>query len=176
MSRLLTYPNRQMFDLLAPDPATIYPEDIATSLSHLCRFTGHVRQFYSVGQHCLLVAHLLPRELKFFGLMHDAHEAYVNDLATPHKGLCAGYRATEDLAWAAVAERFGLPLTLPPEVKHADLVALGMEKRDLTGEHPEQWPCLVGIELRPEPVIPYSSADARYLWLDMFQSLGGKIR
>jgi hypothetical protein len=164
-----------MFDLIAPDPATINPLDIANALSNICRFTGHVREFYSVAQHCLLVAHLLPRELKFMGLMHDAHEAYVNDLSTPHKGLCEGYRATEALAWEAVAERFALPVELPAAVKYADLVALGMEKRDLLKDHPEEWPCLVGVKLRPEPVIPYSHSDARYLWLDMFQSLGGII-
>jgi len=175
MSRILTYTGK-MFDVLAPDPASVDPVDIAHALSNLCRFTGHTRHFYSVAQHSVLVANLLPRELRFAGLMHDAHEAYIQDFATPLKNVLPGYREMEGPVWAAVAARFGLPEELPVEVKRADLVALAMEKRDLMPQHPEEWPALHGIIPLPGPVLPLAPELARWLWLDLFQSLGGTLQ
>lgn len=61
--------------------------DIAHSLSLQCRYTGHVRKFYSVAEHCwrMSVANLHGTVLS--RLMHDAAEAYVGDIAAPFKQL-----------------------------------------------------------------------------------------
>ena len=48
------------FDLLDPKPDQINIHDIANALSKLCRFTGHVKQFYSVAEHSIRVSHRLP--------------------------------------------------------------------------------------------------------------------
>ena len=48
----MTY-TKKMFDPLNPDTALIDVEDIAHSLSMLCRANGHFRSFYSVGQHSI---------------------------------------------------------------------------------------------------------------------------
>lgn len=59
---------------------------IATSLSRLCRFNGHGRCFYSVAQHSIDVAHRISDpKLRIYGLIHDAHEAFIGDIATPVK-------------------------------------------------------------------------------------------
>ena len=61
------------------DPEAISIRDIAHALSLICRGNGHVRNFWSVGQHCLDCAHeaqarkLSPRMI-LACLLHDASE------------------------------------------------------------------------------------------------------
>ena len=62
-----TYTGRA-FDLLDPRPEQIDPLDIAHALSQICRFTGHVREFYSVAQHSVLVACIVPEPLALAAL------------------------------------------------------------------------------------------------------------
>lgn len=49
------------FDPLDFKGGDVYEEDLATSLSHLCRFNGHVKFFYSVAQHSISVARLVEK-------------------------------------------------------------------------------------------------------------------
>lgn len=69
-------------------------ETIAFALSNINRFTGHVGQ-YSVAQHSVLVTLKLPPELRLSGLMHDAHEALIGDVASPVKVLLPEYKKIE---------------------------------------------------------------------------------
>src|SRR5579885_2784587 len=72
---------------LDPRPEEILIEDIAHALSMLCRFTGHVKRFYSVAQHCVYVSHRCDPKDALWGLLHDAAEAYLNDISRPVKSL-----------------------------------------------------------------------------------------
>ena len=45
--------------------------DIAHALSMQCRYAGHCTQFYSVAEHCVLLANAIP-EQKLWALLHDA--------------------------------------------------------------------------------------------------------
>ena len=51
-------------DPLNPDPDCINIDDIAHALSNQCRFSGHTSRFFSVAEHCLNVASMLPKHLK----------------------------------------------------------------------------------------------------------------
>lgn len=169
MTWILTRSGRK-FDLAKPTAAMIDPADIAHSLSMQCRFNGHTNRYYSVAQHCYLVADLVPAQDQLAALLHDATEAYVGDLVRPLKegmhlyygsiGEACVYAATEDRVWQAICQRFDLAPELPPSVKHADLVALATEKRDLMPAHPEPWPCLADIEPHPAYIDPWQPSYA----------------
>jgi len=73
--------------LLNPSPSQIVIGDIAHGLAHQCRFNGQTSKFYSVAQHSVLVASILPRELRLAGLLHDASETYLGDVVQPLKEL-----------------------------------------------------------------------------------------
>ena len=154
MTWMLTASGRKVSPA-AIEPQDVCIEDIAAHLAKICRFTGACRIHWSVAEHSLLVADIVAarhpgeRLLELCGLMHDAPEAYLQDLATPVKAQLEHYAAMERAAWWAVAERFGLPLQLPNEIKHADLIALATERRDLMPAHEEPWSVLEGIAPAP---------------------------
>lgn len=86
-NKIVTYTGK-IFDLLNPKPEMVCIEDIAHSLAYQCRYTGHTRQFYSVAQHCVLMAmdEDLPGD-PLAKLLHDAGETYIGDIAKPWKRL-----------------------------------------------------------------------------------------
>ena len=114
-----TFTGRQFWPL-EPRADEIFIEDIAHHLSNLCRFTGACRSFYSVAQHSVLVSLCAPPgENPLWGLLHDASEAYLIDVARPVKRSAAlvGYRVAEARMMEVICECFGLPTTEPAWVK-----------------------------------------------------------
>jgi hypothetical protein len=79
-----TYTGIQFYPL-DPKIESINIEDIAHSLSMLCRFTGHCREFYSVAQHCVLASYIPEYKYQLSVLLHDSAEAYIGDIAKPFK-------------------------------------------------------------------------------------------
>lgn len=73
--------------------------DIAHALSQICRFGGHSKSFYSVGEHCWLMATYAEArgnlDVALAALLHDAAEAYVIDLPAPIKEIMPIYRAID---------------------------------------------------------------------------------
>lgn len=125
----------RFFDFTAFSLKDIQIEDIAASTAKLCRFTGHCKAFYSVAQHSVLVSKIVPPEYALAGLLHDATEAYINDLSRPLKLIVPQYGEFEHTRlWPVIAARFDLPDVLPPCIKEADNIALVTEKRDLMPE------------------------------------------
>ena len=101
-------------------------EDIAHALSHLCRFGGHVLRFYSVAQHSVIVSHLVPPEHALGALLHDATEAFVQDVVRPVKRHCADYKAIEEMVAELIDKTFDV-WTEHPAIKRADNMALYAE-------------------------------------------------
>lgn len=84
MSWCQTYTGKAAFPLnLKPEQVCI--EDIAHSLSLICRFNGHCKFHYSVAQHSVHVCDKLPKRQKLAGLLHDAAETYLGDVTRPLK-------------------------------------------------------------------------------------------
>lgn len=100
-------------DLAHPQVAEINVYDIACGLSKICRFTGQLREFYSVAQHAIMVAELVEPQLYHAALHHDDSEAYLNDLSRhlKHSPHLAGYRQLEDHMSAVIETALGIYLS-----------------------------------------------------------------
>lgn len=127
MSGYMTTFRGEKIDMDSPAPSSINLIDIAHHLSMLCHWCGASREFFSVAQHCVLVATICPPELARWGLLHDAAEAYLGDMIRPVKVRCPDYRVLEKRFLEVIADRFGLPWPEPPELKPFDNAALQLE-------------------------------------------------
>lgn len=155
------------FDLVKPDWRQVdFANDIPEALARIARFTGHVRSGpYSVAQHCVLGADAVFRdtgskEAAAAFLLHDAHEAYIGDIATPIVGaleaiareidgppaaslIRACFRELKRRQDQAIFEAAGI--TAAARERQANLVHrydIGMlvaERRDLLGRAPQPW-------------------------------------
>jgi len=170
MSPTILTRSGRYFDFSDPEKSHIDIDTIAHALANLCRFTGHTSSFYSAAQHSVLVSHIVPTEHALAGLLHDATEAYLGDVASPLKALLPDYKALEHRVEAAVLGHFGLSAELPHCVKWADMVALATESRDLMPPH-EPWECLISIPPSALQIIPVEPYIARRLFLARFHEL-----
>lgn len=170
----------ERFQPLDPELERIWIEDIAHALGNQCRFSGHVREFYSVAEHCVRVSRLLEslgedEDVQLWGLMHDASEAYLVDIPAPLKkdAFGAEYRRAEDRLMFAVCERFGLPYLEPRSVRLADATLLATEARDLMPFKKEHW-CDLNVEPLAERIKPVAPAVAKRLFIERFRDLDGR--
>ena len=108
---------------LALRPEDICIEDIAHHLSMLCRWTGAMREFYSVAEHSIRVSYTVPPQDALWGLLHDAPEAYLGDLGRVLRSdpvLGARYDELEERAMDAIVAAFPLARRMPDSVRFAD--------------------------------------------------------
>lgn len=159
------------FYFLNPDPDDIDEEDIAHTLSLLCRFGGHCREFYSVAQHSVLASYYCAPGFEFEALMHDATEAYLVDMPRPIKDVLKGYRDIEANLDTVIRAKYGLPLEMTEECKRIDNVMLATERRDLMPPTRSPWRWL------PEPlemkINPWSPEKAAKKFIERFDELQG---
>ena len=164
---------------LAPSPKDLCWEDIAHALSQINRFTGHSKVPYSVAEHSVYVSrraeslYLAKREDIFknvdsltymenaaycarWGLLHDASEAYLSDVAKPLKvqDTFAGYRAAELCLQSTIVTWAGLDVQEPAEVTQADAELLATEASQIMAEplEPDTWyfkyPAVPGLKIQ----------------------------
>jgi uncharacterized protein len=169
-SWIQTYTGKKFFPL-SPKIEDICIEDIAHSLSMLCRFTGHSNQFYSVAEHSILVSYLCDTKDALYGLLHDASEYALQDLPSPLKrsGKFEEYKKYESILQNMIFKKFNLLEEEPESVKRADQLLLATEGRDLMSpQHPE-WK--TKYEPLPFSIMCLSPAKAEQIFLRRFFEL-----
>jgi 5'-deoxynucleotidase YfbR-like HD superfamily hydrolase len=79
-------------DLDNPSAADVHIVDIARSIAKLARFTGHTYRTLNVAEHSVTVLNIFDalypdaeQGQRQYALLHDAHEAYCNDISSPMK-------------------------------------------------------------------------------------------
>jgi len=129
-----------------PTPDMIDLDDIAVSLSRICRYAGHGNRFYSVAEHCVLLARYAREaydvpELALALLMHDATEAYMMDLPRPVKYRYPRYIEDEAALLTCIEEATGIAVqAYDTRIKNLDWRILTDEKNALfPGKTPDAW-------------------------------------
>lgn len=139
-----TYTGRQFYPLDA-HAEDVDPIDIAHGISMQCRYNGHVKRFYSVAEHCVVMSEYLEgigasANDSLYALLHDATESYVGDMVRPLKKHIPLFSQIEDGVMVAIAERFGLDSAVMPDtVREADNRILLDERAELLGEATAAW-------------------------------------
>lgn len=166
-----TYLGNRFF-LTKPHVDYVAIEDIAHGLAFQCRFNGQTSAFYSVAQHSLMVMSLVPEELQFAALLHDAAEAYLGDMVKPLKNLFPEFSRIEAHVMSIIGQCFDVELSqLSPLIKRADRIALVTEKRDLMPHSTESWIYLQGISPLSEVISPLPPVEAKAAFLAAFYTL-----
>ncbi|MCA3174489.1 MAG: hypothetical protein ING36_02970 [Burkholderiales bacterium] len=154
---ILTTTNGGKFNLTDPKPEQVFLDDIAHGLASQNRFIGRTRPCWSVAQHSLLCAELAgvmhqDPGLVMAALLHDAHEAYIGDIATPvvqaidklHPGTASVLHDMKCLLDDTIFDALDVPeaaFYLGTEtLKRIDAIALSVEK-NLLLDTKDSWPC-----------------------------------
>lgn len=117
-------------------------------------------------------------ELSRAALLHDAAEAFWTDMPAPLKRLpeLAGYRSLIKRAEFAITHCFGVAMyRTHAAIKHADLVLLATEKRDVMGPSPHSGEWLPLPEPLVETIEPWTPEQARKQFLDAWRAYGGAL-
>ncbi len=168
---ITTYGGTHFFPL-EPEADKIHITDIAHALSMICRGNGHVKTFFSVGQHCIYCA--LEAEARGYSprlvlacLLHDAGEAYLSDVPSPFKKWMPRYRELEQRLLDVIYGKYlGSPLSAEEErtLKIIDNDLLWYDLRELLNE----WDGSPAPELKTEisyQVKPFEQVEKEYLEL-----------
>jgi 5'-deoxynucleotidase YfbR-like HD superfamily hydrolase len=173
MSWIQTYTNGR-FEPLDPRTNGIRIRDIAHALSMSCRYTGHCKTFYSVAQHSVLVSQHCDPADALWGLLHDASEAYLCDIATPVKKSAefSSYREVEDRLQRLIFLKFGLYGEQPVSVKVADTLLLCNEAEQLMPPNPAWSQYRVSEEI--VNITPLNPTEAKLAFLERYLELTGE--
>ena len=162
-------PSGFVLDLLAPDATGLPITDIAQCLASQPRWGGASRPWYSVAEHSVHVSRLVPAEHALDALLHDSDE-FTGDWPTPVKVVLGRdhVKATMQPVKDALGRRFGFRHE-SVIVKHADLVSMATELRDLLPAAWMDWGHLPPPH--PERIVPVGPDRAYTLFLERYEEL-----
>lgn len=176
---ITTYTGKH-FDPTHPAEELICIEDIAHVLSLLCRGNGHVRTFFSVGQHCILCAKEAEARgysgrLILAALLHDASECYMSDVPRPFKKSLPEYRRQEEALLNIIYQKYlgsGLSAIEEQKLKEIDNDLLWYDLKYLLNETPDTPKPVVHVPIQYRQY-PFSQVEEEYR--NLFNQLSVKI-
>lgn len=160
------------------DPSwNIQWEDIAHSLGRLCRWTGWVRDHYSVAQHSVIGSEVFTsKRLQLLFLVHDVHETVTGDLNRAVRNILG--QKYLDLAERIQSSFYSWSEIDPPtEEEKAEIDQV--DNRSLVDEYQSQWdtpPVDIVENTGLEPLVldchqGWPAEQASAMWLARVQSL-----
>lgn len=170
---LSTYTGKQIH-LQTPSSSQIDIQDIAHGLAHQCCFNGQTHHFYSIAQHSLLVATLVPQQHRLAALLHDAVSAYSFCIGATVQHLLPDFQLIEKKIRSAISEKFNVSGFDAHPIKRAHQIARATEQRDLlptTNHALHSNGFSVPIPRRIELLLP---EEAKRQFLELFSSLKEK--
>lgn len=157
---------------LDPRPEEIEITDIAHALSHICRWGGHCKRFYSVAQHSVMVARMGETiEEKRWGLLHDAAEAYIGDMIRPLKRQMREFQTAERVLLSTIANRFDLSWPCPENVEQADEVMQATEAAIIMHTTEESQPIVRAMADRSIALDHWDPGEACAQFLNAYKRL-----
>lgn len=143
---------------------------VAHHLAASARYVGGTARRYSTAEHSILMSYLVPRELAYPTLMHDATEYLTGDMVRHIKhGTTydmSAYRSYEDMVYETlIAPAFQLPPKLDPRIKALDGLICGLERSAL------QEGILSTIMTLGDPDTGGHTARVKQAFLDRFEEL-----
>lgn len=133
------------FDTSPESVARVTADDVIAGLRGAVRWRGQTTERVTVARHTVAVMQLVACHpgryadaqhlAAHHALLHDAAEAFLGDVPTPHKRhpAFAAYREAEDALHAALSRRFGVEPTTDPmalaAIADADLASMVVEAR-----------------------------------------------
>jgi len=167
---MTTYSGQQLYPL-APDPEQINIEDIVHGLANQACFHGQTSDFYSLAQHSLLVASLVPLPLKLTALLHDAAAAYFGEMEPSVRQLLPEFCIIEKRLMAAIGERFAVSGFEAPALKRAHLVAQATECRDVLPQQSVRKSAQGRLAPIPRRIEFMSPDEAKEQFMELFGEL-----
>ena len=180
MSEYITTYTGKHFKPTEPDPELFDIADIAHALSLICRGNGHVKTFWSVGEHCICcakeaTARGLSDRVVLACLLHDASECYMSDVPRPLKQNMKDYKHQESSLLDVIYRKFlGEALTEEEEkqIKAIDDDLLWYDLEMLLGEKQNREKPELHIRLDYK-VRPFDMVEREYL--DFFRELSSEL-
>ena len=170
MSEYITTYTGNHFKPTNPYPELIRIEDIAHALSLICRGNGHVKTFWSVGEHCICcakeaAARGLSDRMVLACLLHDASECYMSDVPSPFKKELPEYQIWEEQLLCMIYKKFlgsGLTKEEQTRLDEIDHALLWYDLEILLGEKQQTEALGLHIDLTYE-VRPFEEVEREYL-------------
>ena len=162
-----------------PSPDDVDWVDIAHALSQICCYGGRTRKFYSVAEHCVRIADVMP-QYKIYGLLHDAYKGCMGDIdpSSDCEIDAVSIYAQKAVIDAKIYRAAHLPHLKShpalPLVEWADKFLIVTEARDLLVALPTWDERLELIEpLQPDGRLsnPWDPEFAKFRWLQLLAAL-----